>query len=318
MAAMNALNLNILGFPAVNRDLKVELREPGAETPLKIAQPFADGTLQIPRLLPGQYELSVIHPNVALPVLRRPIRILPTGDTSVSVLIDPSKFRNLPIEDIPDANLGPVREAVQSVAETVLPLSSKQAGEAIKASDFNTMAQSIRENAMAVAELTRLVTPVGHNHPELETKIEEISTNFETLLNTLSTAMAELQRQIQAQRVRTTVEDVLDRAAVDRASPQGRELLDLVGRLDDKVTDTPTVFSRTSRDVGVQIQTKLEQLIDVKADDPEFVASAPVKTLTEATDLLKTQRATSYTTELQHNLKADRTLGGGLKNFARQ
>src|SRR5207247_816290 len=97
----------------------------------------------------------------------------PTGETTVSVLIDPSKFRNTPIADIPDANLGPVREQVASIAETVLPLGQKQPGEAIKAEDFNLMATSIREMALAVAELTRLVSPVGHNHPELEAKFDE-------------------------------------------------------------------------------------------------------------------------------------------------
>ena len=36
------------------------------------------------------------------------------GDTRVSVVIDPSQFRNTPIEDIPDANLGPVRDTTTS------------------------------------------------------------------------------------------------------------------------------------------------------------------------------------------------------------
>jgi hypothetical protein len=130
--------------------------------------------------------------------------------------------------------------------------------------------------------------------------------------------MAELQRQIQAQRVRTQVEDVLDRAAVDRASPQGRQMLDLVGRLEEKVTEPPLSFGRASRDVGVQLETQLQQLIDQKApDNPDFADAPPVKTLAAATDLLKTQRATSYDAELEHHLLADRTLGGGLKLFSR-
>jgi hypothetical protein len=310
------LNLNILGFPAVNRDLTVEVRDPATDTIVSTARPFSDGTARVPKLEAGAYELAVLHPNLTLPVIRRPIRILPTGETTVSVLIDPSKFRNTPIADIPDANLGPVREQVASIAETVLPLGQKQPGEAIKAEDFNLMATSIREMALAVAELTRLVSPVGHNHPELEAKFDEVSTNFETLLNTLSTAMAELQRQIQAQRVRTQVEGVLDRAEIDPASPKGRVFLDLVDSLEGKVTETPTSFGRAARGVGVQLTTQLEQLIDEKAGDPEFVESADVKNLSQAADLLKTQRATSYDTELEHHLKVDRSFGGGgLKVF---
>jgi len=313
---MNALNLNILGFPQVNNDLMVELRDPVSNVVVKTARAYSDGTVRMPKIDAGAYELAVLHPNLTLPVIRRPIRVLPTGETTVSVLIDPSKFRNTPIEDIPDANLSPVRETAESIAETVLPLGQKQPGEAIKADDFNMLASSIRELALAVAELTRLVTPVGHSHPELEAKLDEMQGNFETLLNTLSTAMAELQRQIQSQRVRKQVEDVLDRAEVDPSSPTARGFLDLVDSLDAQVTETPTSFGRTARDTGIQLATKLEQLIDERAEDPEFAQEANVKALADAADLLKTQRTTSYDAELEHHLKADRRLGGGLKVFA--
>ena len=262
MPAATALNVNILGFPAVNRDLTVELRDAVSGEVVKTAQPFSDGSVRLPQVAAGAYEMTLLHPNLTLPVLRRPIRVLPVGDTQVSVLIDPSQFRNTPIEDVPDANLGPVRDTVSSIAETVLPLSHKQPGEAIRAEDFNLMASSIRDLALAVVELTRLVSPLGHNHPELEAKFDEVTGNFQQLLNTLSTAMAELQRQIQAQRVRTQVADVLDHAEVDKTSPQGRQFLDLVDQLQTRVTDSPTTFARAARDVGVQLQTHLEQLID--------------------------------------------------------
>lgn len=318
MASLNALNVNIHGFPGVNRDLTVELRDAVSQQVVKTAQPFSDGTVRIPQIAAGAYEMTLLHPNLTLPVLRRPIRVLPTGDTQVSVLIDPSLFRNTPIQDIPDANLSPVRDTVSSVAETVLPLAHKQPGEAIKAEDFNQMASSIRDLSLAVVELTRLVAPLGHNHKELEAKFDEVSTNFQTLLNTLATAMAELQRQIQAQRVRAQVEQVLDTAEVDKTSPQGRQFLDLVDRLDARVTETPTSFGRAARDAGVQLQTHLEQLIDQKvAAEPAFADAAPVKNLSIATDLLKTQRSTSYDGELEHHLKSDRALGGGLKLFSR-
>jgi hypothetical protein len=211
-----------------------------------------------------------------------------------------------------------VRDTSSSVAETVLPLTHKRPGEAIRAEDFNQMASSIRDLALAVVELTRLVSPLGHNHPELETKFDEVTGNFQQLLNTVSTAMAELQRQIQAQRVRTQVESVLDTAAIDRASPQGLQMLNLVTQLETKVSDPPTSFARTARDVGVQLQTHLEQLIDQKTpENPEFAEAAPVKSLSTATDLLKTQRATTVDSELENHLLQTRTLGGGLKLFSR-
>lgn len=308
---MSDLNLSILGFPAVNRDLTVELRDPAADVVVKTAQPFLDGTVRIPQLDPGAYELAVFHPNLTLPVLQRPIRVLPIGDTKIQVLIDPSKFRNIPIADIPDANLGPVRDAAQVVAETVLPLAQKQAGEAITASDWNAMAFGIRELALATTELTRLVTPVGHNHTELETKIEEITGNFTVLLETLSAAMTELQRQIQSERFRRQVEGVLTAGGIERGQGPGKELLDAVDQLAGSVTDTPTRFGRVARTTGIQISTKLEQILDEKADDEAFVNSSEVKQLSETVDLLKAQRSTTFSSELEHHRKVDRTLGAG-------
>lgn len=308
---MSDLNLSILGFPAVNSQLKIELRDPATKAVVKQAQPFLDGTVRVAQLDPGAYELAVTHTNLVTPVLLKPIRVLPVGDTKIQVLIDPSKFQSLPIEDIPDANLGPVSDAAQSVAETVLPLAQKQPGEAITASDWNAMASSIRELALSVSELTRLVTPVGHNHPELERKIEEIGDNFTALLEQLGGAMTELQRQIQAERYRKQVENVLTAAEVDPTQGTGKELLDIVGRLRTNVTDPPARFGRAARTTGVQLSTKLEQLLDAKADDEAFLNSDEVKQLSETVDLLKAQQTTTHADELAHNRKVDRTLGSG-------
>ena len=46
------------------------------------------------------------------------------------------------------------------------------------------MASAVRDIANAVGELTKLVSPVGHNHKELEKKFDEVTGNFETLVNT--------------------------------------------------------------------------------------------------------------------------------------
>jgi hypothetical protein len=308
---MSDLNLSILGFPAVNPDLRIELRDPATKAVVKQAQPFLDGTVRISRLDPGTYELAVTHANLVTPVLIKPIRVLPVGDTKIQVLIDPSRFRNLPIEDIPDANLGPVSDAAQSVAETVLPLAQKRAGEAITASDWNAMAASIRELALSVGELTRLVSPVGHDHPELERKTQELGDNFTGLLEQLSGAMTELQRQIQAERYRKQVETVLTAAQVDPSQGSGKEFLDIVARLGDNVTDTPFRFGRAARTTGIQLATKLEQLLDAKADDELFVNSAAVKQLSDTVDLLKQQQTTTPADELAHNRKVDRVLGSG-------
>jgi hypothetical protein len=306
---MQNLTLNILGFPAVNKDLTVELRDPVTMNVVREAKPFLDGTVKVAKIDPGSYELTVRHPNLAVPVLRRPIRVLPTGETKISVLLDPSKFRDTPVEDIPEANLTPVLEVAKSVAETVTPLAAKVPGEAILAQDWNTMAGAIRDLANAVAELTRSVSPIGHDHPEFLKKFDEMQANFETLLNGVTAALTELQRQIQTQRFREQVEGVLDLAAIDKASPKGREFLGVVENLEQKVTATPAVFSRELRNAAVQLATKLEALMDEKKDDVEFTASQQVKQLGIALDLQKQVRTTTYDAELQQLRKLDRQLG---------
>jgi hypothetical protein len=312
---MNDLTVSILGFPAVNRDLTVELRDPVSNAVVREVKPFLDGTVRVPNITAGAYEMTVRHPNLVTPVLRRPIRVLPTGDTKVSIVLDPSQFRNTPIEDVPDANLEPVRQMTASVAETLLPLAAKQPGESIKAQDWNLMATSIRDLAQAVTELTRLVAPQGHNHPEIERKIAEMQGNFDTLVNTLSASLTELQRQFQTERFRKQVEDVLDRAAIDKDAPRGRELLSLVDDLNTTVSESPTVFNRKARNVGVQLATKIETIV---AEQPDIAATDEVVALSTASEILTTSRAVSYDTELQQYRKTDRQLGAAvLRNLKR-
>jgi hypothetical protein len=297
---MNNLTMSILGFPAVNRDITVELREPISQRLVRTVQPFLDGTVRVPQIDPGNYEITLLHPNLTLPIIRRPIRVLPVGDTNVSIVIDPSKFRNTPIEDVPDANLEPVRALSDSVSESVASLAVKRPGEAILAQDWNRMASAIRDLSDAVGELTRLVSPQGHDHPELVRKFDEMEDNFATLLDALSKSMAELQRQIKTQRLRAQVVDVLDQAGIDQASTRGREFLDLVNGLETKVTVSPTEFGRETRTAAVQLSTKLEQLLADQNADPALATSTPVRNLDDALGLSKTQRSTTYGAELAH------------------
>src|SRR5436853_625413 len=276
---MGDLTMNILGFAAVNRDLTVEVRDPITRNIVKEAKPFLDGTTRIPKLDPGAYEITVRHPNLALPVIRRPIRVLPTGDTKISVLIDPSQFRDTPIEEVPEANLTPVRGIARSVAETVTLLTNKHPGEAILSQDWNGLGSSVRDLANAFGESMQLVSPQGHSHPEYVAKFDEITTNFQNLLNTLSSAMAELQRQIQTDRLRRQLLDVLDKAQIDPASPRGKEFLDPIDNLGTNITVSPTQYGRVVRNAAVLVSTKFETLLDEKKNGPAFSASPQVKTL---------------------------------------
>lgn len=305
---MNELTLNILGFPAVNRDLQVEIRDPDTQKIVQTVKPFLDGTVKVPKINPGAYEIAVKHPNLALPVLTRPIRVLPSGPTKVSVVIDPSRFRNTPIEDIPDANLTPVGDLAASVEETLKPLTDKKPGQAILASDWNVLAGSVRDLARAVSELTKLVSPTGHNHPEIEKKLGEMNDNFRSLLDTLSASLTELQREIQLDNLRDHITSVLDKGNINPNTAEGKELLDIVEQVRPQIQANPEIFGKVVRNAGVQIETKLEQLVEKKKDDTAFVTSPEVKQLQDTTDVVKKQRASSYESELQLQRTLNRTV----------
>lgn len=312
---MNDLTLSVLGFPVVNRDLTVELRDPVTQNVVKTATPFSDGTVRIPQMNPGAYELTIRHPNLTLPVLQRPIRILPTGDTKISVLIDPSRFTNTPIQQTTEANLAPINDIAASVGETLTPLANKKAGEAILSQDWNQMAGGIRDMSGAMQELTKVVSPTGHAHPEYVAKFDEITTNFQNLLDTLSSSFTELQRQIQSLRLRGHVTDVLDVAGIDKASPQGKDMLAVLDQLDSQVTTTPTNYGRELRNAAVQIDTKLTTIMDANKDKPLVINSDAVKQLSTAVDLAKQNRAGTYLGELEQYQQMDRTLGGAFNKI---
>jgi hypothetical protein len=259
------LSVNVLGFSAVNTDLKAELLDPVTQRVVDTRPLFRDGTVRFPKVDAGAYDIRVIHPNMFTPVAVRPIRVLPTGDTKVNILIDPKAFRNTAIEDTPDVDLGPLAVTAQEVQLTADGLRNKKGGEAILADDWNTMASSISALAHAVAELTRLVSPQGHNHPEYEKKLNEQQANFETLVGTLNASMAEIQRQLQIRRLQETTTKILDEAKVP--SEDRRLIEDRFKNLQLQLTEPPRIFAEALRNGAA----------DIERDVQTAIAKSPVK-----------------------------------------
>jgi uncharacterized protein YoxC len=307
---MSTVAVNLMGFPAVNHDLTVQLRDPLTRAVVATAQPFSDGTVRMPTIPPGAYEMHVLHPNLTLPILTRPIRVLPGDTTTVSVLIDPSKFRDTPIVDQVVANLTPVQQTVDSISQSLVSISTKTAGEAIRAEDWNALVNGVRHLADAVSELSRVVSPLGHNHPELEKKIEEMQTNFTGLVNQVSPALVELQRQINALRLQQQVSELFDKAppapAVTEAKNQANVLIQ---QLHGAVSQNPLTYGITQRDIATQLQT-ITETVQASApanDDVKAKASA----LGATTTLMRSARTTTYEGEVAHNRLLDRAGGGG-------
>ncbi len=308
---MSTVSVNLLGFPAATQDMSVHLRDPLTRAVVATAQPFSDGTVKFPMISAGAYEIQVMHPNLVLPVYVGPIRVLPADTTSVSVLIDPSKFHDTPIADQTTANLSPVQQVVETISQSLVSISSKTAGEAIRAEDWNALVNGVRHLADAVAELTKVVSPRGHNHPELEKKIEEMQTNFTSLVNQVSPALVELQRQISALNLQRQVSELFDKApaetpAIKTAKAQAN---DLIAQLQVAVTQNPATYSFTQRDIATRLQTITETVQAAAPANNELTAKAVA--LGATTDVMRLARTTTYEGEVVQNRLLDRAAGGG-------
>ena len=143
-------------------------------------------------------------------------------------------------------------------------------------------------------------------------KFGETAGNFEALINSVTVVLAELQRQIQAQRVRTQIADVLDKAGNVLTDAQKNDFLDTV-KVIENTSSTPIQYARDVRNAATKMQTQLTELLDKKASDPEFIKLPEVANLQQSIEFATAQRTVSHDAELAHFRKVDRTLGGGLK-----
>lgn len=213
MAAKAAFDIRLEGYAPANRDATVELvnQATGQQVTRK---PFLDGSLLVRDLDPGSWEMTVRHPNLINAIDRRIVRLFPQPmPTRVPVLVPPDLFRDTPIRDIPDADLAPVQQAAAAAAANVAPLAGKAPGEVIRAEDWNVLAAAVTDLAKSIGELTRLVAPRGHDHPEIAEKIDEVQGNIRRFTDSFGRSLVELRREIESQNLRRRVTDVLDRGA---------------------------------------------------------------------------------------------------------
>jgi chromosome segregation ATPase len=207
-----------------------------------------------------------------------------------------------------------VQKTVDSIAQSLIAISAKTAGEAIRAEDWNALVNGVRHLAEAVSELSRVVSPLGHNHPELEKKIDEIQTNFTSLVNQVSPALVELQRQINALRLQQQVADLFDKAIQAQVNTQAvaeakQQAANAIEQLHVAVSQNPTVYSRTQREVATQLQT-ITETVQAAAPNHAGVKSS-AQTIGATTELMRTSRTMTYEAEVAHNRVLDRAGGGG-------
>ena len=278
--AKAGFDIQLQGFVAANRDAVVELTNQATGQKI-VRKPFLDGKLVVRDLDPGNWEMAVRHPNLVQDIDRRIVRLFPQPfPTRVPVIVPPELFRDTPIRDVPDADLSPVQQAAATVARAVPGAGGKAAGEVIRAEDWNLLVGAVGDLANAVLELTRLVSPVGHDHAEIADKIAEVQGNIRRFTETFGRSLLELRRDIENQNLRRRVTDVLD----EGSAPVGvrDRLLTRVGELERAIQQpTPVWTAKLAATGNVLLQEVNELAVAQGTNADAFLASPAVRQVME-------------------------------------
>ncbi len=268
-----AFNIQLQGFPAANRDAEVTLINQSTGSKL-VRKPFLDGQLVMRDLEPGPYEISVRHPNLIQPIDRRVVRLFPQPfPTRVPVIVRPELFRDTPIRDIPDADLSPVQQSATTAKEALAPLGSKSPGEAIRSSDWNAMVGAVSDLAGAILELTQLVSPKGHNHPEIAEKTAEIQGNIIRFTESFGRSLLELRRDIESQQLRKNLEDTMDRAGASENFRQ--RWAKRIDELEESIQQPTPVWTGKLSRAGNAFLTEVNELAVGQGDDADKFLKEP-------------------------------------------
>lgn len=283
MAVINraAFQFQLQGYTPANRDAKVRLVHEATGQEI-VRQPHLDGSLTVRDLEPGYYQLEVSHPNLINLIENRRIRLFPQpAPTFIPVPVPVDLFRDTPIRDIPNANLAPVQQTATAVRQQLQPLAAKGPGEAIRASDWNALVNAVSDLATAVLELTNMVSPQGHDHPEIAEKIDEVQGNIRRFAESFGRSLLELRREIETEDLDQTVDNVLDLA---EATTNIRDLVKsrVTGLREAIQTDTPN-FTQKLTNAGSVILTAVNEMAQARgAEADNFRAQPQVQKLVNA------------------------------------
>ncbi|MBU1054943.1 MAG: hypothetical protein KKC46_14110 [Proteobacteria bacterium] len=309
---MPSFNFKMRGFAAANRDAVFELVEESTGTKLE-RKPFRDGSLTIRDLNPGFYQLKVKHPNLINPIDQRRIRLYPQKQpTVVHVPIPEDLFKDSPIRDIPDADLTPVQQAATEAAEKVAPLSPKAPGEVIKSNDWNVLVDAVSDLSKAVLELTNLISPRGHDHPEIAEKIGEVQGNLMRFSEAYGKSLLELQREIEIANLKRNVEETLD--AADATNAIRESVLARVKDMEDIAQANTIHFTQKLASTGSFLLTKINEMAVAKGDHADtFINNKSVQKAMQLANLYaETGPVVSADQEINTYRKSS-TATGGLK-----
>jgi hypothetical protein len=272
------------GFAPARRDVELEITNESTGESRRV-KPFLDGSASVRNLLPGQYQVKVLHPNVVGEIvdLKR-VRVFEGLPTRLVLPLPEALFRDTPVRETPDADLTPVHAAATAARDLVSTAGGKQPGDPIRSEDWNSLTGAVADLANAVVQLTRLVTPTGHDHAELEEKMDEVNGNVRRFADQFGRQLARLQRTLQTLAIEKEVDDTIGRAGEVPPAVRGQldaALLDLRRHSD---SDT-IVWGNRKKGAYNQILTAMQLLRDAQPDPGDLDSSEEFqRLLTVATE----------------------------------
>jgi hypothetical protein len=305
----NLVKLQLNTPTSITRDLKVELTNQVTGEKRKV-KPYLDGSVTVPNVEAGEWRVQVTHPNLVFDVFDRPIRVFPDRPTITPITIPTNLFENVPIRDIPDADLAPVQQHLDDATQVAERQGLKKAGQPIYAEDWNELSQAMATASKATRDLTELVSPRGHKQPEIEEKLEEIQRNLQRMFDAFGSSLAQLQRQIQQLALQTKVGSGLGR--IPNLDPAIRDRIErAVGGLQTSWSESPGIYSAIKRRTGQQVLEELSTVL--AAQNPEVRNAPEVKELEAFTQALTTEAPVrTYEEEIQQQQRTGNKSASGL------
>lgn len=311
MATLLKMQLNTP--PAVTRDTTV-LMVNAATGERRTAKPFLDGTVSVSGLAAGEWEMQVRHPNFVADLLRRRIRIFPDRPTFIPLPIPRDLFENTPIAATPDADLGPVEARMDAAAEAAERQARKRAGQAIFADDWNDLAAVVGDIARGTKEMAALVSPLGHDHPELVAKLDEQDRNIQRLFDVFGESVAQLQREVQILGLQNRVDEALNTLPDAKRGTFRPRFVALLRELDSARGENPQNFTSRLQRIAANLSELLREALQ---DEPTTVTASPAVAAlgAVATQMQTIPRAVNFVEELAGQNRVNRVAALGLRKL---
>lgn len=263
--------------------------------------PYSDGSARFSGLAAGSYRVRAKHPYLPFDLYDERVRVGPDRPAIVPIKIPKNIFEDTPIKAQVEAKLEPVRTKLDEVGEKAEKQAKKKGGQPIYADDWNELSLAVSDAAAATSDLTTRVSPLGHAHPELVAKLDEVQSNLEKFYEIFAKSLAELQRQIQTLALDKQVDDAI--AEIPNLTPDKKnKLKDQVKELADATRDSPYVFTSRAKSTG----QKIEELINEAATDPATRKKQAVDDLSKVASAMgRSLPVSTYDKEMQSHERFD-------------